>query len=178
MNYGFDLDKIFINYPPFIPDIVIDRLYKKKSNGTLLYNIPSKPEQILRNISHHPLFRRPISNNINVIKKYKNNKDKFFLISSRFFFLKSRTENIIKKYNFESIFEEMHFNYKNQQPHIFKSEAIKKCRIQKYVDDDFPLLKYLAKENKDCKFFWLNTKSNLKLTKNITAITKLDKIFE
>ena len=30
MNIGFDLDKVFIDTPPFIPKTVIEKLYKKK----------------------------------------------------------------------------------------------------------------------------------------------------
>jgi hypothetical protein len=36
MNIGFDFDKVFVDYPPIIPDYFFDRFYKKKANGTLL----------------------------------------------------------------------------------------------------------------------------------------------
>src|SRR3989344_3265355 len=106
MNIGFDLDKIFINYPPFVPTKLIDRLYKHKSNGVLLYRIPSKPEQIIRILSHHPFLRPPIVKNLEFIKKLSSNKkNKHFLISSRFSFLKNRTNAIINKYLFDRIFD-------------------------------------------------------------------------
>jgi hypothetical protein len=48
-----------------------------------------------------------------------------------------------------------------------------------YVDDDFHLLKYVAKQNKKTKFFWLNEKkNNALLTRNIIAIKHLPDILK
>ncbi|MEN9407220.1 MAG: hypothetical protein RLZZ455_436, partial [Candidatus Parcubacteria bacterium] len=60
MNIGFDLDKVLVNYPPLIPDGLIDRLYKKKIKGELVYRFPSKPEQRIRKISHLSFLRPKI----------------------------------------------------------------------------------------------------------------------
>jgi hypothetical protein len=76
MSIGFDLDKIFINFPPLIPPKVIDLFYKEKTKQGLKYRIPSKMERILRIFSHHSLFRFPTIQNLNFLKKsfssYKN----------------------------------------------------------------------------------------------------------
>ena len=180
MNIGFDLDKIFIDYPPFVPDKLINRLYKQKSDGVLLYRIPSKPEQILRIISHYSIFRPPLTKNIKFVKELTNkqkNTNKYYLISSRFSFLKKPTEALIKRYGFNEIFDAMFFNFENKQPHLFKDEVITKIKIDHYVDDDLPLLEFLAKENQKTKFFWLNKKIKGTLGKNIIAITHLRKMF-
>src|SRR5258708_5174353 len=100
MNIGFDLDKIFIETPPFIPDVVIDKLYKKKANGILLYRIPSKPEQIIRMLSHTSILRPIMKYNINYVRSIKKGENKLFLISSRFGFLKNKTEQIMRKHGF------------------------------------------------------------------------------
>jgi hypothetical protein len=72
----------------------------------------------------------------------------------------------------------MYFNYENQQPHEFKSNVLKKLNLQMYIDDDFPLLRHVAKENKKTQFFWLRKKGKPeKLTRNITAISNLSDIF-
>ena len=178
MNLGFDLDKIFIDYPPFIPAKLIDRLYKQKSNSILLYRIPSRYEQIIRILTHHPILRPPIIDNIQFVKNLaKNGKHKCYLISSRFSFLKERTSIIVKKYEFDKIFDAMLFNFKNQQPHIFKNESIKKLKIDRYVDDDLPLLKFVTSNNPKTKFFWLNKKQTTQLKKNLFAIIHLYEIF-
>jgi len=179
MNIGFDLDKVFIDFPPFIQDKLIDRLYKQKSDGILLYRIPSKPEQIIRIISHLPIFRPPLTKNIKFIKdltKKKNSNNKYYLISSRFGFLKKTTEALIKKHGFNEIFDTMFFNFENKQPHLFKHEIITKLRIDRYVDDDLALLEFLNKKNKKTKFFWLNNNSEKIIKDNIIAIKQLSKI--
>lgn len=177
MNIGFDLDKVFIDYPPLVPPWIIDRFYKKSSNGVLAYRIPSRPEQIIRRASHHPLLRPPIWKNILFIQEFaKNKKNKLFLISSRYNFLKDVTDRIISTYGFDDIFDDMYFNYGNKQSHIFKNFVINKLTIDRYVDDDLPLLYYLHKKNPDKQFFWLNRNKKRKITTQLFAITNLREI--
>jgi len=179
MNIGFDLDRIFINTPPFIPAAIIERLYRKKSNGILLYRIPSRQEQIIRIISHHPLFRPGIKKNLTFVKSLAStNNNQLFLISSRFAFLKIQTDGIVKKYKLENIFQKLYFNFADIQPHIFKLEIIKKLKLDKFVDDDLYLLKYIASKNNHTKLYWLNKKLNKKISKNIRAITRISDIVD
>ncbi len=178
MNLGFDFDKILINYPPFIPHGLIDRLYKQKKNGILLYRIPSRPEQLLRLITHQPIFRPPIIENILFVKKIsKQRQYRCYLLSSRFSFLKNVTDKLIKQHQFHKIFDGLYFNFKNNQPHLFKNESIKKLKIDRYVDDDLPLLEFVAGNNPKTIFFWLNKTKSKKLKKNLFAITELSQIF-
>lgn len=177
MNIGFDLDKVFVDYPPLIPDRVIDRLYKKKANGKLLYRFPSKPEQFLRKLSHLSFLRPKIKKNVAVLQSIEKEKHTLYLISSRFHFLKPETDKLTRRLGFNKIFTKMFFNFENKQPHEFKNEIIKKLHLHMYIDDDFPLLKYVAKDNKDTQFFWLSKrKKPEKLTRNITAIHNLSDI--
>lgn len=177
MNLGFDLDKIFIDYPPFIPNQLIDRLYKKHSNGQLLYRIPSKPEQFLRLLTHQPFLRPIIKENMEFIKNItKKEKHNYYLISSRFGFLKKTTELLVKRCGFDKIFDAMYFNFGNKQPHIFKNEIIKKLNIHRYIDDDLPLIKFLSSQNPRTLFFWFNKKESKKLNNNLFAITEIYKI--
>lgn len=174
MNLGFDFDKIFIDYPPFVPHKLIDRLYKKKVNGALAYRIPSKPEQFFRLLTHHPLFRPEIPENIKFIKKITAEKNhKHYLISSRFRFLQKRTEHLIKKHKFDEIFDGLFFNYANEQPHIFKNKIINKLSIHRYVDDDLRLLEFIISQNPAIICFWLNKVHKGLMKKNLFAITKL-----
>lgn len=177
MNIGFDLDKVLVDYPPLIPDRIIDRLYKKKTKGDLIYRFPSKIEQMIRKISHVTFLRPKIKKNIEFLHSITKNEHSLFLISSRFKFLKPETEKLTKKLGFHNIFENMFFNYENKQPHEFKNEIIKQLKLHIYIDDDFPLLKYVAKQNKETHFFWLSKrKKPEKLTRNITSINTLSDI--
>lgn len=178
MNIGFDLDKIFINFPPLVPTIIIDWFYKGKPNEPLKYRIPGRAEQIIRIFSHYPLFRPPIAKNMSYIKSLAlTNTNKYYLISSRFSFLEKRTSDLIKRYRFDKIFNAMFFNYLNNQPHLFKDEIIKKLDLDMYVDDDLQLLEYLADKNPKTKFFWLNKKIRKKLENNLFAIKRLSEMF-
>ncbi|MDP3974456.1 MAG: hypothetical protein Q8P65_00520 [bacterium] len=171
MNIGFDLDKIFINFPPIVPSKIVELLYKGKSNHELKYRIPSRIEQIIRVLSHHPLFRQPIAENINYVKNLAlKSKNRHYLISSRFSFLKKRTNDLIRLHHFDKIFHTMYFNYENKQPHQFKNEIMKKLNLDMYVDDDLQLLEYLINKNPNTKFFWLNKKISKPLKKNLFAI--------
>ena len=178
MNVGFDLDKVFINFPPFVPSRVIEWLYKDGVNTHLSYRIPSKPEQFLRLLLHYPLFRQPINKNIEFVKNIsKNNAHNYFLISGRFSFLKKRTDEIIKKYELDKVFQKILINLGDEQPHIFKSNLIKKLQIDKYVDDDLYLLKYASKQNPKTNFFWLNNKVSKPMENNLFAIKNISEMF-
>lgn len=184
MQIGFDLDKIFINTPPLIPTSLIQKLYRKKANGELLYRIPSAPEQLFRRMTHLSPFRPPITDNLALLHNLPKDKNQLFLISSRYKFLQGATNEIIKKYNLDKIFDHLYFNYDNQQPHIFKNKILKQLKLDIYIDDDLSLLQYVAKDNPKTKFYWLKTdaynhylKMHPILQKNIIPVDNLKQIF-
>lgn len=178
MRIGFDLDKIFINTPPLIPNSVINKIYKKRDNDILLYRIPSVPQQLLRKATHIPLLRQPIKDNVAFLKDLsKEKKHQLYLISSRFKFLEPQTQRLIKKYEFDKIFDRLYFNYDNKQPHEFKNDILRKLKLDIYVDDDLSLVRYVAKGNPKTNFFWLDQHTKIaKLGDNIKAITQLKEI--
>lgn len=179
MNIGFDLDKIFIDYPPFVPSEFIDKLYKKKDNGVLLYRIPKYPEQVFRNATHLPFMRPPIKNNLDFLRSVSKQDNKLYLISGRFKFQESQTKHLIKKYQLDKIFDTMYFNFENKQPHLFKNDVIKKLHLDLYIDDDLSLISYVAKHNENTKFFWVTShKTKEILPENIYAISQLPEIMK
>ena len=179
MKIGFDLDKVFINTPPLVPNAVINKFYKKRDNGILLYRIPSRPEQLFRKAIHMPILRQPMKDNLAFLKELsKDKKHQLYLISSRFNFLKSETTSLVKKYQLDNIFDKIYFNYDNKQPHEFKNEILQKLNLDIFVDDDLSLVKYVAKDNPRTKFFWFDQNAHtVNLGGNIKAITKLGQIF-
>lgn len=179
MNIGFDLDRVFINNPPGIPDRLIDKLDKAKTNSHLFYRIPSKPEQLLRRLTYFTPLRSAIKKNITFVEDIaKKNGDKHYLISGRFKFLEKTTSALAQRYKFDTIFDAMFFNFNNEQPHLFKDKIVKQLHLDKYIDDDLDLLKYLAKENMKTTFFWFNHKFEKEIAHNLYAITDLSHIFQ
>ena|SRR6266480_1087507 len=177
MNIGFDLDKVFVDYPPGIPHWIIDKLYKKKDSNTLLYRIPGKLEQKVRQISHYTFLRPAIQKNLLFLQNLsKERKHNLYLISSRFEFLKKQTEQLVKKHSFDSIFKKLYFNFLNEQPHEFKDRVMKEVHIDRYIDDDLSLIKYLARQNPNIIFYWLNSRWEKKLADNIFAVRDITEV--
>lgn len=187
MTIGFDFDKVFIDYPPFIPYVLVDYLYKgslvfrknRTKNVVLHYRFPGPFEQKVRILSHYPLFRHVIKKNIESLKRISANKSyKTYLVSSRFGFLKARTTTILKQNKLENYFDGIYFNFENKQPHLFKEETIKKLKIDAYIDDDLDLALYLSKKIPHLKIYWLKDgrKREGPLPTNITAISTLKEL--
>lgn len=177
MNIGFDLDKVFIDYPPIFPSILFDKLYKKKDNGVLLYRIPTYPEQLVRKALHFPALRPPIKSNLDFLRRIPKKNNKLYLISSRYKFLEGITNKLIKRYALDEIFDGLYFNYENKQPHKFKNEIIKGLNLDLYIDDDLSLVNYVAKHNPKTKFLWLNHRNQDKpREKNVFSINQLEEI--
>lgn len=184
MRIGFDFDKVFINYPPFLPYFLVDFLYKgtsvfrktTASTSSLHYRFPGFIEQKIRIFSHYPLFRSPIKKNIEVLKNLTGGKSRqAYLVSSRFSFLKKRTDAILKKYKLHNYFDGIYFNYENQQPHLFKEQTIKKLKLDTYIDDDLQLSLYLSKKIPSLTIYWvIDGRSNSPiLPRNVIAINDL-----
>lgn len=187
---GFDFDGIFADTPPYIPIKIIDFLYKGKiarihkkdmDKINLKYRIPGRIEKQIRIISHNYIFRPPLLNNIKALRLIHRKTDhKLYLVSSRFGFLKDKTNYWIDKNKLKNEFDEIHFNFNNSQPHIFKEKMIKSNSINYYIDDDLDLLVYLSKKNPNLNLFWLtkNKKTNYKnLPLNIKMIKSIKEFY-
>lgn len=145
MRIGFDLDRIFINYPPFVPDSLIDWLYKNHQSAKLSYRIPTSTIEIMvRQLSHHAFFRPPMSDNIAFLQKlHREGKHSLFLISGRYSFLHTQTHALLKRYGLSDQFEKVYLNVDNEQSHLFKERIIGQEKINFFVDDDSELVDYL-----------------------------------
>lgn len=188
---GFDFDKIFVNYPPIIPELLIEFIYKGRiklnkekivNTSNLRYRIPGYIEQQIRIVSHNQMFRPPIKNNIRYLRIIKKKlPHKLYLISSRFGFLKDQTNKWLDKQKLKKEFNGIHFNFGNIQPHIFKKKTIEKNDITYYVDDDLDLLIYLSKKIRRIHLFWLTNskKHNYKsLPENIIIIRTIKELYK
>jgi len=178
MKIGIDFDKIFVSQPPLIPSNVIEMFYKKK-NGNLSYRIPGKLEKKVRIFSHSTAFRKPIMENFEYIEKISNKNPELYLVSSRFSFLKNKTDAWLKKNKLEKCFKKMYFNYEDKQPHIFKDEMLKILHIDTFIDDDLDLLLYLSDHNPEIKFYFLTNKKipPNNLPRNIHQIYNLQEFY-
>jgi len=83
-----------------------------------------------------------------------NNKAKFYLVTSRFKFLEKLTLSWLKRYHLDKYFSKVLINTKNINPLIFKIKAIKKYKMDFFLDDDLEVIEDLAKTTK-AKLFWI-----------------------
>jgi hypothetical protein len=160
VRVGFDLDGVLIGKPFFVPDKVMEKLVRQKTDHKLLYRFPqSSFERKIRYISHHPILRPPIRKNIGLIEELsKSTKYELFVVSGRYSFLEERTREWFKYYKLRKPFKKIYINSKNEQPHLFKERMIKKLKLDVFIDDDQPLLRYL--QNKLKKVEFLHTDEN------------------
>ena len=177
MNVGFDFDRVFIDYPPFIPAKLIDWLYRNHKGKSLSYRIPRlRLEQFIREVSHFHLFRPRISENLEFVSRFPDGHH-LHLISSRYKFLENLTRKLLDKSGLSRVFCSVNLNTRNEQPHFFKEKTIKRLKINLYVDDDLDLLKYLYSRCPRTKLFWYNPYGfRPPLPPKITSITKLAEI--
>ncbi len=177
---GFDLDGVFIGHPPLISFHLLDILYKDNQKKNLTYRFPGQLEQQIRKLTHLPFVRPPISANCEFLKKIHNSrKYKIILLSGRFGFLKDLTHKWLEWHNLDKVFDKIYLNMANLQPHLFKLMMLKKIKLDKYVEDDFDSISFLAKKIPGLKFYWYNNlKVKEKLLPNIKEVNKLDEIIK
>lgn len=157
IKIAFDLDGIIIDKPPLIPKNLLERLFRGCNyRSGLHYRFPkSKLEISIRKISHFYLFRPPIKENIDFIKKIaKSPKYEIYIISGRYSFLLSETKNWFSKRKLNELFKKVYFNLNDEQPHLHKEKLLLKIKPDYFIDDDEELVDYLREKLDKTKLFY------------------------
>ena len=84
----------------------------------------------------------------------KENKAKFYLVTSRFKFLEKLTTDWLEKHHLDKYFSGVLINNKDINPLIFKAKIINDWGIDCFIDDDIDVIDYL-KKNTNAKLFWV-----------------------
>lgn len=178
MKIGFDLDRIFIDFPPFVPPQIINWLYKDHCQKELSYSIPKSPiSKVIRRASHISPLRPPIKENIKTLLQILLKPDlKLYLISSRYQFLENLTYKLLHKYDLMTPFAKIFLNTSNEQPHLFKEKILKKLKLDLFIDDDLDLLRYLQTKNLKTKLLWYNPSCKNCETHGIDSINNLSEV--
>ncbi|MFH1602055.1 MAG: hypothetical protein ABIB61_03815 [Candidatus Shapirobacteria bacterium] len=150
IRVGLDLDGVIINKPPAIPKSVIEWLIQSHTNHQKKYRFPkTKLEQWVRIKSHHWKLRRPLNQNLKMVQNLaKSKKHDIYFVSSRFSFLKQQTKNWFEHYFPKFNYKKVYINLKDQQPHLFKEEMIKKLKLDCYLEDDPRTISYLKSKSR------------------------------
>ncbi len=148
MTVAFDLDGVFIDRPPFVPRSLLEWLYRGPQTNGPSYRFPTtKAEQIVRKLSHHHRLRPAFAQNIAFLHQLLSGfpHDKFYLVSSRYNFLKQPTEAVLSRYGLVSPALKVYMNECNEQPHLFKERMVKRLKIDIFIEDDPRTAYYLAR---------------------------------
>ncbi len=162
IKIGFDLDGVIIGKPFFVPQKLMEKLVREKMDHKLAYRFPdTKAERIIRYISHHPLIRPPIRENIKLIRELsRSDKYELYVVSSRYSFLETRTKEWFRFYKLRKFFKEIYINSDDEQPHIYKEKMIKKLKLNAFIDDDKPLLEYLKRNINNIDLIYVSDHQN------------------
>ncbi len=159
IRIGFDLDGVIVGKPPLVPKGLIEFLTKKPANSSLHFRFPkSCLEQCVRKFSHFYLFRPPLRQNINFIKKLNSKKYELYVISGRYSFLTLETDRWLKKRGLGNLFKAVFINLGNEQPHLFKERIIKELNLDYFFEDDKETKEYLQERFKENNFFLVSKK--------------------
>lgn len=180
IRIGLDLDGVLVDKPPFVPKRLLEWLVRGHKNKRLTYRYPAlRFERWLRWFSHHPIFRPPIRENLEFIKKISKKKEyELYLISGRYSFLEDRTWKWLRRYQIDGLFEQVSINLADEQPHLFKEKAIKDLKINFFIDDDLPLAKYLANSTPRVEIFCFDQKRKRQSFSSVSLINALEEIFD
>jgi phosphoglycolate phosphatase-like HAD superfamily hydrolase len=169
IKIAFDLDGVFVDKPPFIPKAVIEFLFRGHKSRKLHYRFPkNQAEQLIRKISHYYLFRPPIKENIEFLKRIAQKGNfELFIISGRYSFLEKETAVWLEKKGIKSYFKKVFVNLSNDQPHLFKEKILNQVKPDIFIDDDPVLVDYLVKKGLPNIFFFDKEKPATSLEKII-----------
>lgn len=76
------------------------------------------------------------------------------LVTGRFSFMEGQLERWLRGWRMDKIFASITTNSRDEQPHLFKEQVIKRRRFDYYIEDNLDIVRYLTKKTKT-KIFWI-----------------------
>lgn len=155
LRIGFDLDGVLLYNPARIarPVIVfVKKLFLPKEKNK--FHLPKTRWQKLFWLFLHKSSFMAAPGIEEIRKLVDEKKIKPYIISARYEFLKTDFENWTRKIDPKKHFEDYFHNDNNQQPHLYKSEMIKKLKLDIFIDDNWDIVDHLSKKT-GSQIFWI-----------------------
>jgi len=155
LKVGFDLDGVLLYNPARIirPVIYIFKRIFLKNRLKKFYYPKTNLEKFFWTLFHKSsIFIAPGFKEI--IKLIKQKKIKAYIITGRFNFLKKDLDQWVNKMQINHIFSGIYHNKKNEQPHLFKEQMLKKLNLDFFVEDNWDIVSHLNLKHKT-KIFWI-----------------------
>lgn len=144
LKVGFDLDGVIL-YNPIrvlrpLSAFISKLIFKKKTTN---FFIPQSPfAKFIWYLLHKSSFIP--ANGLNELRKLvQEGKVEAHLITGRYASLTNDFESWMKGLDADHIFASQSHNIKNEQPHIFKQNLIKKLGLDIFVEDNWDIVREL-----------------------------------
>jgi hypothetical protein len=144
IKVGFDLDGVLLYNPVRIARPVISffkRAFLHKKKLAFYYPKTDLEKRLWRLIHKSSIFIAPGFSQISELVKQK--KIKAYIITARYSFLGPELLKWAEKNGFGSVFTEIHYNAKDEQPHLFKARLINKLKLDYFVEDNLDIVRYV-----------------------------------
>ena len=153
-----DVDEAIGDIRETAPDVVLVDVHMPGGGGlTVVENVASThPDVKFLALSVSDTGRGMNEEQIELLRRLHDSKRfQMFAVTSRYSFLKKRTKQWFDHYKMNGIFEKIYINEKDEQPHLYKEEAIKKLQLDLFIEDDPLILDYLKRQIKDVDFVFV-----------------------
>lgn len=158
IKIGFDMDGVIL----FNPSRIFRSLISKSKKAHLIHRQelefyhPNSPlEDFFWLLIHKSSFK--LAAGFQELEELAlNNRLELYVISARFACLKPDTKRWLKVINRRQIFKNLYFNDKDEQPHLFKKRMVEKLKLDYFVEDNWDVVSYLAKNQKQTQIWWLS----------------------
>ena len=137
LKVGFDLDGVLLYNPARIVRPIIATIKKVvvKNRQIKFYYPKTSAEKYIWTIFHKSsLFIAPGFDEI--ISMVKNKRISAYIVTSRYSFLKNDLNHWLQKLEIDNLFDGIHCNENDEQPHIFKEKILKKLNLDIFVEDN------------------------------------------
>ena len=162
LKVGFDLDGVILYNPVRVlrplSAVLSKLIFKKKTTS---FFIPQTP---LAKFAWYLLHKSSFipARGLNDLKKLvQEGKVEAHLITGRYASLSKDFESWMKAINSNHIFASQSHNIKNEQPHIFKQNMIKKLGLDIFVEDNWDIVRELKATSsklqalRNTRIFWI-----------------------
>lgn len=155
LRVGFDLDGVLLYNPARIarlPVSIVKRFFLKNRRLKFYYPRSGIEKRIWRLLHFTSIFMAPGMAELH--KLIDEGKVEAYVITGRYSFLEKDFFRWIQKLDKNHVFKGTFFNHDDEQPHLFKEKMVKKLKIDVFVEDNYDIVKHLAKKT-EAKIFWI-----------------------
>jgi uncharacterized HAD superfamily protein len=95
------------------------------------------------------------ANGVSLLRVLAKRDDiELYLITARFSFLQQSLYHWLNRYHMRGLFQSIHMNIHNEQPHIHKLQTIQQLHLDYFIEDNLDIVRYLQGKTKT-NIYWI-----------------------